>query len=1141
MALWMWNGRCRMGTHREARTAKGIAPGRRTRAALVLLGAAFVLALAAAGTASGQTPPPANGDWYVATSTTLSGQSVTVNGNVIVPAGVVLDLNSVNLQVASTAPGLFGITVLPGGTLNVQGGILQPASPANTFRFEIHGAATIDGAQIQYMWGSNQTRAFGVQIYSSNVTISNSTIQFGTRGNVLVASGTPTLHNNRIQLSQFVEISTSSPWTCRLNSLWEAVGVYVINGSHPTMTNNVIVDNGQASSAPDVWAQYAASFDPAQCSYVYVYETFLGYGLKVDSASAEVTGGVIERNSWIDNAGFRQAQASNPRVYVYRYPYDQQSNPYTHSAGLMLSAAGGNYTGISINNNFDSGIAGQGGNAVVNHVTIGNHTVGAGLPRVGIVVGNGVNVHNATMIYNYYDIQLIGSGIATFEHLIFGTPRYSTGVPAIQVDWSSNGGAIKVYNTTFPPSSEMPTAIQLSYYGTKVDLYNCTITSTQIRDYGYGGSTITSYWIFQATVLWPNRAPVSYALGMVTSPQDVVIFAESLDANGSTPERWLVGFQKFTGGSGGTVVNSPLSFRVFANGTISDPFVFSFNATTRIELEIEDPFPPSLAVFYPLDGARFNSSAIAMAGNAYDVGAGVDYVEYSLDGGDTWIQAGGTLPEWRATLTLDDGVHSIWVRSVDRAGGKASLNISGVLIDTQPPVFEVWQPVLPTSPGQPLYTNATSVLLRGTAPGDAQLTLNGEVVLVTGSQFSKQLLLQEGFNVYTLLAVDAVANRHQVEFAIVSDTLRPSIYLSSPPENFATNRPTITVAGVTETDVSLLLNGVPVTVSGGVFSVQYSLTEGINTLRVEADDLAGNKNSLTRAVFFDTVAPSIVVEHPTPDFVTNQRDVEVRGTVEATISVVYIDGAPLETNKGAFSRVVRLDEGFNTIRIQAWDAAGNPGDTHVVVIVDTDPPSLSVTAPAYGALVTTTTVSVSGSWTGEATVTVDGVPVLSSEGIIDERVSLLEGENEIEVIAVDSAGNRQEYRILVFRDTVPPALSVNLPQTKLTTQLGAYPVAGNVEGAVHLLVNDKPVAVDAYGDFSILLPLNMGDNTLTITATDSAGNTATSIHTLERTPPPETPEGLFGIGEASYALLPAMLIIGVVGTFALLRLGRRRD
>jgi len=1107
--------------------------------ALVLAAAAFFL-WAGTGPAAAAVPPPPTGDWYVGSDTAVSGGTYNIVGNVTVPNGVVLDLANVDLRIDSPYPGAYGITVQPGGTLNVQGGVIQAAAAAATYRFEIHGAATIDGALIQHMWGSNQTLVYGVQIYSSNVTISNSTIQFGTRGNLLIAGGSPTLLNNRIQLARYLETATTKQGGCVMYATWEANGIMVTNGSHPTLAGNTILDNGQPSSAVDAWPQYLASMGGASCGSVSIYEFFLGYGLRVESASAEVTGGTIGRNSWIDNVGWRQYQSGSTYVYVNRYPYSFQTNPYTHSAGLMLSAAGGNYTGISVDNNFDSGIVGQGGTAFVNHVTIGNHTVGAGLPRSGVGVGNGIILHNATFLNNYYHIQLFGSGVAVLERLVFDTSS-SSSRPAIQVDWSSNGGAIKVYNTTFPPPSTMQTAIQLSYYGTKVDLYNCSIADTQVRDYGYGGSTITSYWIFQATVLWPNRAPVAYALGMVSSPLDVVIFAETLDGFGATPERWLVGFQKNTGGSGGTVVNSPLSFRVYANGTTSEPYEFTFNSTTRIEIKIADPFAPSLAVFYPRDGARFNTSTISMAGNAFDVGSGVDFVEYSLDEGASWARAEGSLPTWEVELTLDDGTHTVWVRSVDKAGGRTSVNVTAIFIDTAAPVFSVWQPVLPASPGQPLYTNATSVLLRGTAPADAYLTLNGEFIAVTGGQFSKQLLLTEGLNLYTMRAVDSVANQHQIEFAIVSDTIRPSIYLSSPPENFATNRPTITVAGVTETDVTLTLNTVPVHVSGGVFGVQYNLSEGINTLRVEARDLSGNTNFLTRAVFFDTVPPTIVLEYPTPGLVTNLREVEVRGTVEATIGVVFVDGAPLETNKGAFSRVVRLDQGANTIRLEAWDSAGNGGSATVAVTVDSDPPVLTVTAPIYGSLVKTTTVSVRGTWTGEAVVTVDGVPVLSSEGIIDERVSLLEGENEIEVVAVDSAGNREEYRVLVYRDTVPPALSVNLPQTRLRTQLSAYPVTGNLAGGVQLLVNDQPLAVDANGDFTILLPLNIGENTFTFRATDAAGNAATSVHILDRTEPPETPQGLFGLGEASYALLPAMLIAGVAATFALLRFGRPED
>lgn len=1119
---------------------RDMAKGRRRRAAaLLLLALAALLLLMAAGSAVGQTNPPSSGDWYVATSTTLSSQTVTVSGNIVIPNGVTLDLTNVDLRIDSPAPGAYAITVQPGGTLNVQGGVIQAAPLSENYRFEIYGSANINAGQIQHMWGSDKNLTFGVQIYSSSVAITNSTIQLGMRGNVLIDGASPVLRANRIQLAQYMEVSKSNPWTCRVDANWEANGIMVTNGSNPTLTDNVIVENGQATSALDLWPQYLASLNLGSCSYAYVYENFLGYGLRVESASAEVTGGLIERNSWINNAGGQQVQSGSPYVYRYRYPYNSQSSPYTHSAGLLLSAADGNYTGISVNNNYDMGIVGQGGKAVVNHVTVGNHTTGYGV-RSGIGVGNGIIARNVTLLNNYYHVTLFGSGVMSLENITFGSP-YSTSLPAIQVDWSSNGGVIKVYNTTFPPASEMQTAIQLSYYGTKVDLYNCTIQDTQIRDYGYGGSTITSYWIFQAAVRWPNGASVSGALAMVMSPTEVVIFAEALDTNGTTAERWLIGFQKLTGGSGGTTINSPLSFRVYANGTISDTYEFVFNGTTRIDVEIADPFAPSLAIFYPLDGAKFNRSTVELAGNSFDVGAGVDYVEYSTDDGATWTRTDGGLPNWRADLTLQDGTHDIQVRSVDKAGGVTQTTIEGVFVDTVPPVFDVWQPVLPTAPGVPLYTNATSVLLRGTAPGDAYLTLNGEYVPVTGGQFSKQLLLQEGFNVYTLSAVDTVSNRHQLEFAIVSDTLRPSIFISEPPENFATNRPTIRVAGVTETDVSLLLNGVPVHVSGGVFSLQYNLTEGVNTLRVEARDLAGNTNSLTRAVHFDTVAPSILIQSPTPNFVTSQREVEVRGLVETTISTVYIDGAPIATDKGAFSRVVRLDEGANTIHVQAWDAAGNQGSTNVVVTVDSDPPELSVTAPAYGAIVTTTTVTVRGGWTGDAEVTVDGVPVLSSDGLIDERVSLLEGQNIISVVAVDPAGNSQEVQILVFRDTVPPTLSVNLPQTKLRTQLGAYTVTGNVAGGSSLTMNGQPVAVDAGGDFSVTVTLNLGENTFTFTAKDSAGNAATSVHTLDRVAPPETPEGLFGMGEASYALLPAMLMVGAVGAYAVVRLGRRDD
>ena len=139
----------------------------------ISIAAMGLLLWVAAGTASAQTNPPASGDWYVATNTAISGQTVTVSGDVTIPNGVTLDLTNVDLRIDSPSPGAYGVYVQAGGTLNVQGGVIQPLSPTNTYRFEIHGAAYIEGAQIQYMWGSNKTEEFGVQIYKSGQTQSS--------------------------------------------------------------------------------------------------------------------------------------------------------------------------------------------------------------------------------------------------------------------------------------------------------------------------------------------------------------------------------------------------------------------------------------------------------------------------------------------------------------------------------------------------------------------------------------------------------------------------------------------------------------------------------------------------------------------------------------------------------------------------------------------------------------------------------------------------------------------------------------------------------------------------------------------------------------------------------------------------------
>jgi len=79
-------------------------------------------------------------------------------------------------------------------------------------------------------------------------------------------------------------------------------------------------------------------------------------------------------------------------------------------------------------------------------------------------------------------------------------------------------------------------------------------------------------------------------------------------------------------------------------------------------------------------------------------------------------------------------------------------------------------------------------------------------------------------------------------------------------------------------------------------------------------------------------------------------------------------------------------------------------------------------------------------------------------------------------------------------DTTPPYLKVRTPEEgagPTACQGGAVRVKGTVETTAAVKVNGAPVQTDAAGGFDHPLALSQGDNTVTVTATDPAGNRTT--------------------------------------------------
>jgi hypothetical protein len=116
------------------------------------------------------------------------------------------------------------------------------------------------------------------------------------------------------------------------------------------------------------------------------------------------------------------------------------------------------------------------------------------------------------------------------------------------------------------------------------------------------------------------------------------------------------------------------------------------------------------------------------------------------------------------------------------------------------------------------------------------------------------------------------------------------------------------------------------TYAGGVVSWQgYLHPDGPVSVRVEARDYAENPVTATEWTFtVDTTEPVITIISPTPDYVSASPDIVVKGKVaDLTWATVEIQGEETAVVDGAFSRVVSLVVGKNTITITVTDQAGN--------------------------------------------------------------------------------------------------------------------------------------------------------------------------------------------------------------------------
>jgi RHS repeat-associated protein len=383
----------------------------------------------------------------------------------------------------------------------------------------------------------------------------------------------------------------------------------------------------------------------------------------------------------------------------------------------------------------------------------------------------------------------------------------------------------------------------------------------------------------------------------------------------------------------------------------------------------------------------------------------------------------------------------------------------------------------PTSAGAPLFvwiingnTNGTSRLK------DVVVRINSDTVIglapkpnLTTSTYLMQVQVSPVIGSNTLVVTLPKKQAGFITLTIVGTDNTPPVLSVFMPQTTYTQADSINIVGtaIDPSPVDVTINGQLAPMTNDTFRLWYHLPhpEGRYQITISAIDAAGNHTDAVATVIVDRTVPTVTIIEPLSQLITNQTTFTFSYTgADSSTLTFFLNGIQGQTCGPGSCQVFTShpslpQEGLNTFAFWGVDGAGNTSTTQMMLITrDTQRPTLTVSAPADGATVSTPTVAVTGtaSDANAFTVKVNGSAVSVTNGAFSTNVALALGQNTITVIARDTATNADTVIRTVTRteglppDPVTVATTINpaVPTTLATTTAFLYSGANPIQTGV---------------------------------------------------------------------------------------------
>lgn len=518
--------------------------------------------------------------------------------------------------------------------------------------------------------------------------------------------------------------------------------------------------------------------------------------------------------------------------------------------------------------------------------------------------------------------------------------------------------------------------------------------------------------------------------------------------------------------------------------------------------------------------------------------------------------------DFQSTVVLNPGQNVFEIIGTNSAGTAQATTI--IIYERQaprPPIVTITNPSSNPYETTNAFFNLNATVLNVTQASQISVKLNGQSITnftytASTNGVSAGLNLIEGSNVVVVTGTnnDGTDSKQTVIIYRKPVTVQPPVVTFTAPnmDPFTTDQANYTVvatvANVTaQSGVNVNFNGTNVTnftfnPSTSVVTLPVTLIEGANVITITGTNTAGT-DSEPQTIIYRKPAPaqppvvSFIDPAVNPTTVFSQTyEVKARVRFVTTAQQITLRINGQLSNNFSYSAsseymnfTTGLVAGANVIEITATNNAGTDQESTTIIYRQpnpTVPPVVTITTPfenphtvsTSSTPITATVLNVDGAQNIQ--VLVNGNPYTgfnynATTKQLNFTMSLIAGNNTVQITASNSAGQASDNRTIIFRREVviqPPLVSFVQPATPGTTVNNAgYTVKArvlNVEQATQIVVSQNGQIVspnlwnfdNATKEVTFNTTLNTGNNVFTVTGTNTAG-THSATTNITYTPP----------------------------------------